>query len=1139
MARGADARRAEVVRFWRTVEMFSPQGVEKVSRERLVFAVRPGEPLPWEPGHELGRRKLRSNQTWRHVVYLGIYRLDAVFEILSRIFTPDQESFDERPAGESAIAAFVVGEDGCALSNSEVLSSCAWATGQVLRKRRRQNWLAGFDDAATSFRESWLDLVNDHSTFQLDDGSTGQSMAPRPLRTADLRSCLSSAVDAAGIGTALDCAEIRISSQIVARRTADSAGGHEFLNSFIMGDLDDITERTAEGDIGAALCSYLRPDAEIPTARRVDVREQVGAVLAATAPDTVPAGCWPRHPEHALALNQQLAVNIAMRMTDTSVLGVNGPPGTGKTTMLRDLIAALVADRAQKLAALPDPKKAFSGKQLRWKSGERTRVVSAWRSDLTGFEIVVASANNGAVQNVTDEIPAADAIDESWRAQAVAVDYFPEIATALLAPEPDAEASQPTGQSTSAQGWALMAARLGNKANRGRFMNAFWYNVPDGPADDQRGSGLLSVLKGYEQVTPEQPWSAAVADFRAAQARVSTIRAERSKVHQAAARRARMDSELAGLRRSVVAAGEQVERARERHRAELRVERERRAEAENIAKERQAEIERIVEERRANAAQVARSWAAELNRRWQAHARHRESRPGLWERLSTFGAAGRRWSQQDGWLANEVRTAQRELDAAQHVRIPEETRTQPPYEPLLAARRELTRAEQEVNAAINAREEHERRLRACEAELTTIDRLLGDAATTLGKHYPDAAWWDDRERRELAALWTDKEWNLARSELFLAALRLHKAFLRHTPTEMRRNLQAAMDVISGDAPSDLPEGAALAAWQSLFFVVPVVSTTFASYARLFGHLGTEALGWLLIDEAGQTTPQNAVGALWRTKRAVVVGDPLQLEPVTTLPFRAEQAIRNELDVDEQWSTSRTSVQRLADRLTPLGTWLPGDDDKTWVGVPLTVHRRCDQPMFDIVNAIAYDGLMIDGTGKGPSERFDAAYPKLPPSKWVDVVGSGSQGHWIPDEGYQLDRILSTLADLEFGMSEVMVIGPFRDIARQIRSKARQHPGLVAGTIHTAQGKQADIVILVLGSAPDRPGARRWAASKPNLLNVAVSRAKRRLYVIGNRQAWATQRYFDVLAFNLPHTTPIQKYQPGCQIAGHEDDIGLE
>src|SRR5262249_17797801 len=359
-----------------------------------------------------------------------------------------------------------------------------------------------------------------------------------------------------------------------------------------------------------------------------------------------------------------------------------------------------------------------------------------------------------------------------------------------------------------------------------------------------------------------------------------------------------------------------------------------------------------------------------------------------------------------------------------------------------AARRAVARAKQEVTAAVRAQAEAERALRAGEAERAALDDRLDRAATALGRHYPDASWREDRERRELAALWTDAEWNQARSELFLAALALHKAFLRHTATQMRGNLQAAMDVVGGDAPSTLPHAAALAAWQSLFFVVPVVSTTFASYARLFGHLGREALGWLLIDEAGQATPQNAVGALWRTRRAVVVADPLQLEPhplntapTPPPPLPADQAIRNELGVDEQWTTSRPSVQRLADRLTPLGTHLPGDGGTTWVGVPLTVHRRCDQPMFDIVNAVAYDGLMVDGTGKQAGQRFDAAYPTLPPSKWIDVVGSDAQGHWIPDEGRQLDRILHTLADLGFTMSDVMVIGPFRDVARQLRHRS--------------------------------------------------------------------------------------------------------
>jgi hypothetical protein len=49
---------------------------------------------------------------------------------------------------------------------------------------------------------------------------------------------------------------------------------------------------------------------------------------------------------------------------------------------------------------------------------------------------------------------------------------------------------------------------------------------------------------------------------------------------------------------------------------------------------------------------------------------------------------------------------------------------------------------------------------------------------------------------------------------------------------------------------------------------------------------------------------------------------------------------------------------------------------------------------------------------------------------------------------------------------------------------------------------------------------QWAARKPNLLNVAVSRAKRRLYVIGDWQAWAPHRHFNDLAHHLPHFPPV-------------------
>lgn len=797
-------------------------------------------------------------------------------------------------------------------------------------------------------------------------------------------------------------------------------------------------------------------------------------------------------------------------------------------------------------------------------------MISVWRPELTGFEIVVTSANNGAVENVTDEIPAASAIDASWGDEAAEVAYFPEIGTALLAAEPDDTAGQPD-EPANPKAWGMVAARLGNKANRARFAGTFWYYTPDDPDDDQAWFGLNTVLKNYEQNPPGRLWSAEVKEFRAVAARVATVRKERTAVYRLIEQRASKERQLASERRVVSSAMQRVEQARARREAAIVAEQELEEEAERIALVRQAEaeqrarnrevhaerivrqgettLEHVVNGRQADAERAVRSREAEMARRWQFRAEYRSTRPGLWQRVSTFGAAGRQWAQHDDWLTaqltdaqeelgrarkelnaaqyeadtkrREVARAQQELAEARHVLAVGVPKPVVVREPLIAARRQVALAEEEVTAALRAQAGSEQAVRDCETELAAINAALDIAAAALARQYPDAAWWTDRERREMVALWTDAEWNRARSELFFAALALHKAFLWHAATEMRRNLQAAMDVLSGSVPTEAAEAAVLAAWQSLFFVVPVVSTTFASYARLFGHLGQEALGWLLIDEAGQATPQNAVGALWRTRRAVVVGDPLQLEPVVTLPFRAEQAIRNDMGVDEQWLTSRTSVQQLADRLARLGTWLPFEDDRTWVGIPLTVHRRCDQPMFHIVNTIAYDDLMINGTAKSAGDKFAVAYPSLPKSKWIDIAGSESRGHWIPEEGRQLDQILHALARLDFDMREVMVIGPFRDIAKELAGRSRRYSGLTAGTIHVAQGKQADIVVLVLGSAPDKPGARRWASAKPNLLNVAVSRAKRRLYVIGNRREWSKWPYFKTLAAHLPHATPVQ------------------
>ncbi|WP_409070018.1 AAA domain-containing protein [Clostridium sp. FAM 1755] len=58
-----------------------------------------------------------------------------------------------------------------------------------------------------------------------------------------------------------------------------------------------------------------------------------------------------------------------------------------------------------------------------------------------------------------------------------------------------------------------------------------------------------------------------------------------------------------------------------------------------------------------------------------------------------------------------------------------------------------------------------------------------------------------------------------------------------------------------------------------------------------------------------------------------------------------------------------------------------------------------------------------------------------------------------------------------------------------------------GTVHTFQGKETPTVIICLGVDEDHEGAVNWASSSPNILNVAVTRAKKKVIIVGNKKLW--------------------------------------
>ncbi|MCS7215430.1 MAG: DNA2/NAM7 family helicase [Thermodesulfovibrio sp.] len=821
------------------------------------------------------------------------------------------------------------------------------------------------------------------------------------------------------------------------------------LNSFFINDLKKILEDVKNGDFGTALRHYIFGISNL----RTDVRKREGIIkaLEILQPKNFPQGCWPSDPDKAPGFSQQLAINeiwnrfFQQGEYKRGIFSINGPPGTGKTTLLKDIVAGIITERAKFLIENKENIFKYDRKSYKYKINE----------NLKRYTILVASSNNTAVENVSLELPKKDSIHEIFKEESDKIGYFIELINDYLKRKNPSKTNNWDIEDEEfipqTDGWALIAVALGKSENRKIFNETVIKN--------------LEKHINLSKENLEEEFKATVEEFNRLIEEENKIRKEISKITNDLRKKEEIIENIKNLEEKISEIKEKCKIMEDEKNIILSQKIKLEEEQKRIK-----ELEEII----------------------------LKKKPNLLEIIFTLFKAYLKWKDELRQNLNEQQACKIKLyDIEDKLRNIQTTLNS-------------------INEEIEKIEKNRDKLKK---ELEEIIKNLKYWEQKLGNNFISEE--QKEEERELASPWHLREWRQLRAKIFLKALKIHKLFLQSKKDIIIANLNLLSDWLSGRVINrEESENALLI----LSLIVPVISTTFASVGLMLKNIGRESIGWLLIDEAGQTLPHHAIGAIYRANNVIVVGDPKQLEPVCSLSKGLIDAITEHYEIpdvfnkfylnkDENisiiWRPDESSSQVLADYANDFGTKI----GKDWIGCPLRVHRRCLKPMFDISNEIAYDGLMIYGLGdkKPKLTLFDSC--------WINTIGKNYIDHWCEEEGDTLEKLIKLLRDKKVSFDRVFIITPFKSCQHKLREKLKNSEisKNKIGTVHVAQGKEADVVIFVLGGNPSRKGAFEWASKKPNLLNVAVSRAKDYLYVIGNLELW--KDYFPILSNKLPIKEP--------------------
>ena len=249
----------------------------------------------------------------------------------------------------------------------------------------------------------------------------------------------------------------------------------------------------------------------------------------------------------------------------------------------------------------------------------------------------------------------------------------------------------------------------------------------------------------------------------------------------------------------------------------------------------------------------------------------------------------------------------------------------------------------------------------------------------------------------------------------------------------------------------------------------ILSTTFSARNSLSPDV---VYDYVIMDEASQVDIATGALALSCAKNVVIVGDTQQLPNVVTKDMKVKaKAIFDTFHLDEGYQYTKSFLQSILDVMPNVTQTL------------LREHYRCHPKIINFCNQKFYRGeLIIMTEDKGEKDVLSVV---------KTVVGNHARNHYSQR---QIDVIKKEIIpNYVFNPEETGIIAPYKN---QVNALSREITEIEAATVHKFQGKEKENIII--STVDDEISD---FADDPYLINVAVSRAKKKLMLVvtGNEQ----------------------------------------